>query len=567
VKTAVQGGGGIQLGGVSLGFGQERILLAYRILVSVYLGFFYFTARAATFEALFCALLLIVVAFLPGYLWCAGKVKGLPIVPALALYFIPTYALPVQTASKVLAAYSPEEQAEGILYATGYLLLITLFWHQMCNRESRPQKFCYMIDPAKSVNWMIFILFGYLGLQLFGKALPQGLFTLLRGIFMNGTALACFILSFYAGQGKLSSWSKGLFFGLLAASILLEAASLILASSLVRLAVVMAGYGLGSGKIPWKGASVVVAIIWLLHAGKSQMREEYWQEGVMGTTKAEIWEYPAVFGRWMELGLENTFQKEKAKEDDQTAAERGSLLNVFLKIKSQTPSKIPYLEGLTYQEIPKLLVPRFLNKEKGFSHIGNMWLAYLYGFTSEENISRVSIQFDLMMEGFANYGAVGVAGIATAMGLFLGAIGRMSTGVPLMSLRFFFAILVLNTILGTNNTLGVFITTLWQGSIGLILLSFIMMKKLPNPLFVSSGQNREFKRPDLVESGKREAGREVEDRRWEIGDMGGMKEEQGTEGRLPSFNSGNPSAAQSEAEPVRHERPKRFVYGKKKHDA
>ena len=133
-----------------------------------------------------------------------------------------------------------------------------------------------------------------------------------------------------------------------------------------------------------------------------------------------------------------------------------------------------------------------------------------------------------------------------------------------MSLRFFFAILVLNTILGTNNTLGVFITTLWQGSIGLILLSFIMMKKLPNPLFVSSGQNRELKRPDFVEGGKREAGREVEDRRWEIGDRGSKNKEHGTEGRFPSSNSENPSPAQPEDPPVRHERPKRFVYGEGK---
>jgi hypothetical protein len=238
---------------------------------------------------------------------------------------------------------------------------------------------------------------------------------------------------------------------------------------------------------------------------------------------------------------------------------------VFLKIKSQTPSKIPYLEGLTYQEIPKLLVPRFLNKEKGFSHIGNMWLAYLYGFTSEENITRVSIGFDLMMEGYANFGVIGVITIAILIGVFLGWVGRISMGVPLMSFRFFFAILVLNTYLATNNTMGVFITTLWQGSIGMILLSFIMMKKLPNPLFVSSGQNREFKRPDLVEGKKREAGREVEDRRWEKEDS--ETEDRGlrTEGGgPPSSISQAPSAAKSEAEPVRHERPTRFVYEKQK---
>jgi hypothetical protein len=537
MRAEVQSSGGLKLGGISLGFGQNRILLAYKILVGFYLGFFYFTARAASFEALFSALLLILVAFLPGYLWCAGKAKGLPIVPALALYFIPTYALPVQTASKVLNAFSPEEQAEGILIATGYLLMITLVWHQACNRESKVKKSCFMIDPAKSANWMLSILAGYLLLQLFGSYLPQGGFTLLRGIFMNGTALACFVLSFYGGQKKLSTPIQVLFFLLVTGSILIEAASLILASSLVRLAILIAGYGLGSGRIPYKRLGTLVCLIWLLHAGKSQMREEFWQEGAMGTTKAEIWEYPKVFGRWLELGWEKTFEFKKEETEDQTAAERGSLLNVFLKIKSMTPSKVPYLEGLTYQEIPKLLVPRFLNKEKGFVHIGNMWLAYLYGFTSEENLTRVSIQFDLMMEGFANFGLGGVAGIAVVVGLFLGMVGRMSTGVPLMSLRFFFAILVLNTFLGTNNTMGVFITTLWQGSIGLIILSVVMMKKMPNPLYVQTD----------ITSGK-----------------GFRNAVSGPTPLQTSQNLEELRRVENEAAPVRHKRPTRFVYGVKK---
>lgn len=550
MKAEAQSSGGLKLGGISLGFGQNRILLAYKILVGCYLGFFYFTARAASFEALFSALLLILVAVLPGYLWCAGKAKGLPIVPALALYFIPTYALPVQTASKVLKAFSPEEQAEGILIAAGYLLLITVVWHQACNRESRPEKSCFMIDPAKSANWMLAILAGYLVLQLVGNKLPQGLFTLLRGILMNGTALACFILSFYAGQKKLSSPVQTLFFLLVTASILIEAAALILASSLVRLAILIAGYGLGSGRIPWKRMGVLVGLIWLLHAGKSQMREEFWQEGVMGATRAEIWDYPKVFGRWLELGWEKTFEFKKEDTDDQTAAERGSLLNVFLKIKSMTPSRVPYLEGLTYREIPKLLVPRFLNKEKGFSHIGNMWLAYLYGFTSEENLTRVSIQFDLMMEGYANFGLGGVAGIAVVVGIFLGTVGRMSTGVPLMSLRFFFAILVLNTFLGTNNTMGVFITTLWQGSIGLIILSVVMMKKMPNPLYAK--QVASLKMGD----GRSDIGGQKTEAAGQMAEVGGQ---QAVISGHPSSISENPSTVQQ-----KHERPTRFVYGVKK---
>ena len=117
----------------------------------------------------------------------------------------------------------------------------------------------------------------------------------------------------------------------------------------------------------------------------------------MGATKVGIVEYPQLFIRWMELGIKNVAPRTKESREGQTAAERGSLLNVFLKIKSMSPAKVPFLEGLTYQEIPKLLVPRFLSSEKGFSHVGNMWLAYLYEFTSLEGLFRVSIQFDLMI--------------------------------------------------------------------------------------------------------------------------------------------------------------------------
>jgi hypothetical protein len=259
-------------------------------------------------------------------------------------------------------------------------------------------------------------------------------------------------------------------------------------------------------------------------------------------------------------------------------------------VRSMTPSQKPFLEGATYTELPKMLLPRFLSKEKSPSHIGNIILAYVYEYTALESLRQVSIQFDLMIEAYANYGYTGILGMALLMGLLLGFTAVATGGVPLLSFRFLFSILLLNTFLGAYNTAGVFVTTLWQGTIGLAGLSILMMRKMPNPLFVSSGQNRELKRPDLVEGGKREAGREVEDRRWEIGplkpapahpskslrEIEGKRFRAGIEDRetedreprtedsgLPSSNSGNPSAAQPEDPPVRHERPKRFVYGEK----
>ena len=526
------------LGGIGLMVSQKKLQTGFWIASAGYLGFFYFTARPPSFEALLAALGLVIMAFIPAFLWCTGRAKGLPILPIFALTFIPAYALPVQTGSRVLKAYAAEQQAEGVLIAALYLGLITVIWHQICNRITKPREFTYAIDPKRSTVWLLGFMAAYLFYSAFGQEIlgeRVGLKALLAGIFRNASAVAVFVLSYQLGKKELKPWVTGSFFMLLAGLTVVESASLILIGGIARLALAMGGYALGGGKIPWKAVAVLVPLIWVLHAGKAQIREEYWKEGVMGSTQAEVTDYPSLFARWFEVGLQKTFRPTKYDEGS-TAAERGVLLDVFLKVRSMTPSQKPFLEGATYTELPKMLLPRFLSKEKSPSHIGNIILAYVYEYTALESLRQVSIQFDLMIEAYANYGYTGILGMALLMGLLLGFTAVATGGVPLLSFRFLFSILLLNTFLGAYNTAGVFVTTLWQGTIGLAGLSILMMKKMPNPLFVSSGQNRELKRPDFVESGNWKAGR-------------------GQKAKSENRNA--------ETAPARHERPKRFVYGEK----
>ena len=173
MKAGTRGSGGAtvqgqSLGGIGLFANQRKLRVGFRLAVGAYLTFFYFTARGSSVEALGCALLLVLAAFLPAYLWCAGKVHGLPILPILAVNFIPTYALPVQTASKVLKDYSPVEQAEGLLCVIGFLLIATVVWWQITNANTKPGKTCIRFDETKSATWMVVILFAYLGLLISG---------------------------------------------------------------------------------------------------------------------------------------------------------------------------------------------------------------------------------------------------------------------------------------------------------------------------------------------------------------------------------------------------------------
>jgi len=141
------------------------------------------------------------------------------------------------------------------------------------------------------------------------------------------------------------------------------------------------------------------------------------------------------------------------------------------------------------------------------------------------------------------------------MGLFLGLITLSTTGVPLFSFRFLLAILVLSAVIASNNTMGVFVTTAWQGFLALFTLSFLIMKTIPNPL-----------------SAKPDALRRMGDGRSGIGqsEAGSLKREEGRPkdssqlsevGGLASSIPQTASAEQPEAAQEKHERPKRFVYG------
>ena len=128
------------------------------------------------------------------------------------------------------------------------------------------------------------------------------------------------------------------------------------------------------------------------------------------------------------------------------------------------------------------------------------------------------------------------------MGLFLGLTTLMTTGVPLFSFRFLMAVLVLSAIVGSNNTMGVFVTTTWQGFLALFSLSLVIMQTIPNPLYAKPGALRE-----MGAQSERERERECD----------------------PTTLQASPTReelrrVESESAAVRHERPKRFVYGGKK---
>ena len=245
-----------------------------------------------------------------------------------------------------------------------------------------------------------------------------------------------------------------------------------------------------------------------------------------------------------------------------------------------TPSQVPYLGGATYSFIPSLLIPRILSPGKAWAHTGNMILALQYGILDEVGIFKTSVGFDPVIEAYANFGFLGVLVFAVVFGFFIGWTTRLTIHVPMLSFGFLFGVQVIACLIGGWNTTGVLVTTVWQSFLALLGLSFVLMSKQNNPVWkyyaIKLAEKLKFKKdPKLVKTlqeveavaaattgyGLQAAGN---------GEVGGqeLRDQGGVAGAGPTSLQTSPTRkelrrVEKETAPVIHERPTRFVYGKK----
>jgi len=575
--------GSPDLGGVTLPFSRATLLTVLWGFVLLFPAWTLWNAREnLTFETVFAGSVLFVACVLPSWYWCTGRVMGLPIYPIFGMSFIPTYVTPLWQGHERLDKFTFNEINLAVWTVAGFLLVGMLFWQQMAVRGIGIPGKVRMIDLKKSETILLWCLLFEVVFELLGFFFWQlgNAFSSIRGFATAAGRMGIFVFSYRLGQGELKPGTKILFIGLLGVLIIQETASLLLASVLPTIGIAFAAYTLGAGKIPWKALAAVVGLISLLHAGKYEMREIYHS----GQKSSNIWDYPRYFGEWVGYGLKNLGMGkvgEEKKEDITTAKERASLIHLMVMIQTMTPSKVPYLQGATYEFIPSLLIPRILSPNKKWSHTGNMILSLHYGLLNEEGIWRTSIGFDPVMEAYANFGYVGVLALAVIMGFFLGWVTKLTINVPILSFGFLFGVLVIGTNISAWNTMGVYATSTWQSFLALLGLSLVLMGKLENPVWkyyaMKLAEKLKFKKDPKLEKtlqeveaavgattgyGLQAAGNE-EVRNLELRDQGGVA------GSGPTSLQTSPTReelrrVEEETRPVRHERPTRFVYGDKK---
>lgn len=444
--------------------------------------------------------LLAIVSFFPFYLWMLGWSHGLPIWPVFAAANGVFAALPMVQAPETLIAYSPTEIIIGGMTLVGFILLGSLFWLAVTGRRNPPPATVLMVSREHSERYLFaFIaagLFFQANQQLWWVPLPGNTMQIVRGVSMSLNSMGIFVLSYYAGRGLLS---RVQIFALVVLSTLTAAviaSNLIMASAIVPVALLFLGYILGSGKMPWKALALVVGVLVVLQPGKYAMRDLYW--GGQQTT-APVLVLPMFYWNWFGYGLEalgTTGTKDQEDDAPTSLFERAGNIHMLLLVQKKSPDEVPFLNGITYEQIPRLMVPRLIDSEKGSAHVGNILLTVNYGVQSMEvAMGGTSIAWGLVPEAYANFGYVGVGALAVFLGLFYGYFTRLSSGVPMTSLRFVIGLLIMAAATRAD-TMGLFITSQFQAIVGVSLAAMVLMKRQRNPFAEEQGTGgRETSRP------------------------------------------------------------------------
>ena len=386
-------------------------------------------------EQLLAYLVVLAAAVLPSTLWIRMGAVGIPVFPIVALVYIPYFARPALTNSDVLPGYSNWEILRAALTVALFLLVASFPWRLLAGRTSSQRRVATdEFDPSREVQ---FALFGLLVGLIFHIGIISGWWSWLGSFYGLVRIVAVTFVSvalFFIGVTRAQGFLRGKAWAISVAGVLLlvlsSLGSLFLVGGIVFILAVLFGHVMVTKRIPWFIAGLVVIAVTVLHAGKGEMRDKYWESGTTYGGVSSMTQLPGFMAEWVAAGMNAIATGSYA----QSAIERTSLLQMVLRVQSESPIRIDYLGGETYALLPAIVIPRFIDSDKPVSQAGMNMLNVRYGILTNEETSSTAIGWGLVAEAFANFGYMGVIGMGLLFGTLCGRLESWSRSAALISL-------------------------------------------------------------------------------------------------------------------------------------
>ena len=412
----------------------------------------------------------------PARIWIMSGGGGVPILPLVGLIYLQFYGLPMLGKMDDFMWFAPTAVLQAGLTVVAYLVAATLTWVWARKVSRRPYALQQGGQLLTDVETIRLCMLGVGWGAAFEIAVLQdwlnwlgSSFGVVRAIAHSGSLVASYFLGVLIGQRKLRADQRRTALLLFVIMVVVTVSSLFLVRGIMLFATLMFAYFITARRIPLMPTLAILGLAFVLHAGKAEMRDEYWMGDSHLTSIIQI---PGLYVQWIDRGV-NALVEDRG---GQSLIERSSLLQMLLRAQAETPQRLDYLYGATYALLPPMLVPRFLWPDKPVSQAAMNMLNLRYGLVAldQEGNIRTAIGWGVIAEAYINFSLSGVIGVGLLMGAFMGWIEGRSLGQPAVSLPTLLAIITMVTLINLEADLGYLITILFQSYISILLVYWLL---------------------------------------------------------------------------------------------
>src|SRR5205814_10609877 len=175
-------------------------------------------------------IMIAITALFPAYLWCSGRVPGVPLFPLFALTYLWTYAYPLVSGHPIVALYSDDAVLVAAAVVSLFLILGTMAWFLMTTTTYRIPREIRSMTPRKGdylFSMVIFLasLFTMSVVRQWGE-IDAGLFAIVRAALFGLSSVGTFALSYRWGKWELIGTKKYVIVFALAVYVVTQASTL-----------------------------------------------------------------------------------------------------------------------------------------------------------------------------------------------------------------------------------------------------------------------------------------------------------------------------------------------------
>lgn len=477
--------------GLTLTFAElsQMVRVAFRLgslvlLASVLAGLWLVKDR--DIEWLLAYLMFSLPAILIIYAWSGQGLRGVPLLPVIALQQMVVFTAPILAETSATALVSNSLMLKSGVVMLVFFICLYLGWAMAFNPRAHERgsrwnlgiaEGRYSSDRMLALSVLLLTVTAVFQISLrtgfLYDIMPSSLVfatPILRSVTNAAGVLGGLMGAMMIGRGATMIQAL-LYWGLvLCCGVLLTADVLLSGVSGLVIAVAL-GLFFSRGRVPWKFLVLTFLILGFFNQGKFAMRAKYWGEN--GQTRSQsITQLPAFFTEWAEVSSWYLFSPEQ-RSTWGTKLDRGqaitdrinNLQNVTFALNAIERGNHRLLLGETYSLIPKLLVPRFLWPNKPRAHEGQILLNLHFGRQeSLKATTQTYIAWGLVAESVGNFGwFFGPLLLGLVMGWVVGRIESWSLRLRLFSVDgILVKVIMMSLALSYEMVASVLVTSLFQ---------------------------------------------------------------------------------------------------------